>query len=141
MILNLNDPKRGLIHRDSQTTDEANVQDENNNLEEAQAGRLTGMAQDQDTIIIQQDQEERQRAAAALSRRERAEAAASRRGRHQDYRTLREVVRESTERWLLSSDDADQEYYEELRAMGYHVEEMEEMVQGRGTYTVEMIKH
>lgn len=74
----------------------------------------------------------------AQSRRERAEAAA-RSGSHRlaqqpadTPRMLRDIVRESTERWMLSSEDADEEYFEELRAMGYHLEEAEERLQGRG---------
>mmetsp|Transcript_18907 Transcript_18907/g.26037 ORF Transcript_18907/g.26037 Transcript_18907/m.26037 type:complete len:685 (+) Transcript_18907:511-2565(+) len=47
-------------------------------------------------------------------------------------RQLNEIVRESTERWLMPTADADREYYEELCAMGYQVEEAEERMQERG---------
>jgi len=47
-------------------------------------------------------------------------------------RKLGDVVTQSTERWLLANDDADREYREELLAMGYRNEELEEAAQQRG---------
>lgn len=47
-------------------------------------------------------------------------------------RQLREIVRDSTEQWMLPTCDAEQEYYEELRSMGYKLEEAEEKMQERG---------
>lgn len=47
-------------------------------------------------------------------------------------RQLREIVRDSTEQWMLPTGDAEREYYDELRSMGYAVEEAEERMQERG---------
>jgi hypothetical protein len=113
----------GMVHVEELIVDKEEEVNAN-----AQAGQLTGLARNQD-LAIQPEQE---------SRRTRAEAAArSGSRRHineneQDGRYLRDIVRESTERWMLSSEDVDQEYYEELRLMGYHIDEVEERMQDRG---------
>eukprot|EP01031_Cornospumella_fuschlensis_P027499 gene27499-33210_t len=102
-----------------------------NEHEEVRAGQLTGLAQDQGVMVQPEAQSRRERAAAAAR-------SGSRRLAQQPTNTprlLRDIVRESTERWMLSSEDADEEYFEELRAMGYHLEDKEqaeERLQGRG---------
>lgn len=138
---------KSLVHADSDEGDSPE-ETEANSYTAAQSGQLTGMAQDQNTHVVPVDVEARREQAAARSvtareplaqeeaqqrerggrggrvqgsvRRLQSEAAANPRGRH-----LRDIVRDSTERWLMPTVDADREYYEELRAMGYQVEEAE----------------
>lgn len=50
----------------------------------------------------------------------------------QQGRTLRDLVQDSTEKWQLPTDEANREYYEELRAMGYQNEEVQDRMQERG---------
>lgn len=89
---------------------------------QAEAGALTGLAQDQGTVVVV-DTEARN---ASTSRNSASSRPADR------ARQLREIVRESTEQWMLPSYDAEREYYDELRTMGYAVEEAEEKMQERG---------
>lgn len=87
--------------------------------QQAEAGALTGLAQDQ-TTVVNVDTEAR---------------SARGTGRHSNparHRQLREIVRESTEQWMLPTADADREYYDELRAMGYAIDEAEGKMQERG---------
>lgn len=50
----------------------------------------------------------------------------------QGARQLRDIVQNSTERWMLANDGADEEYYREMSKMGYQKEELEERMQNRG---------
>lgn len=103
----------GLIQR--------NLDNQGNVESSAAAGELTGLAEDQSRSI--------------------AVDVESRQSRHYsaDYvhsgasRQLRDIVSESTERWLLANDEADLEYLSELRALGYQNEELEQREQDRGT--------
>lgn len=118
----------GLVHVDDTALDEPAVQ----------GGQLAGLAQDQG-VVIQPEVD---------SRRERAEAAARSgsskviRNAQNDggTRYLRDIVRESTERWMLPTEDAEQEYYEELRAMGYHIDEVEEIIASRDEEHLDMLR-
>ncbi len=47
-------------------------------------------------------------------------------------RQLREILQQSTDGFMLANDDADQEYYRELMAMGYDNEDVEKKMQERG---------
>lgn len=91
-----------------------------------QSGQLTGLAQDQNTIVVERDLEARQSSATTSN--------------DNQSRHLRDIVRDSTERWQLPTADADREYYEELRAMGYQVEDAEEKLQERGKEYHGMLK-
>lgn len=79
----------------------------------AASGQLTGLAEDQDRIVnVDSDARNDQsyinsRGAHAVSN---------------EPRVLREIVQESTERWMLANDGADDEYYRELSNMGYEKE-------------------
>lgn len=117
---------RGLVHEDT----DLNAPEESYTSRNAvagvtssstvQAGALTGLAQDQGMEVAVD--EAARNAASGVRRRQQSDR----------VRQLREIVRDSTERWMLPSDDADREYYEELRAMGYRLDEAEEKMQERG---------
>lgn len=102
----------GLIQRNLEIKDREETS--------AAAGELTGLAEDK-SLSITADVESRQ-------------------ARHYDSsyvhsgasRQLRDIVSESTERWLLANDEADQDYLSELRALGYQNEELEQKEQNRG---------
>jgi len=113
----------------------------------AQSGQLTGMAEDRHTFVVPVDTAAREAQAETQRQRNRPTGQQirpgheGRRGEVQRHarqirssvgRQLNEIVRESTERWLMPTADADREYYEELCAMGYQVEEAEERMQERG---------
>ncbi len=82
------------------------------------SGELTGLAENQDTTMVAVDVEARSVGEHSM--------------RPGASRQLREIVRESTERWLLANDGADAEYYRELQSMGYRNEEVDEMMVMRG---------
>eukprot|EP01041_Mallomonas_annulata_P000366 gene366-669_t len=98
----------GLIQKNSQSR--------NDQGEAVAAGQLTGLAQDQnqelhvDREIYRHTFENVHEGAA---------------------RKLRDIVNASTNKWLLANDDANMEYYDELRSMGYENEELEERIQDR----------
>lgn len=82
------------------------------------AGQLTGLAEDQDKVVVKVDVEAR-----AHTNKQQPEYAS---------RRLTDIVTDSTERWMLANDDADAEYYRELQSMGYEKEELDEKMQDRG---------
>jgi hypothetical protein len=43
-------------------------------------------------------------------------------------RQLRDIVQDSTDRWLISSEETDLEYYLELLEKGYQAEKAEEII-------------
>ena len=92
--------------------------------EAVQAGKLTGIAQEQLSTVVEVDTDARAHNAGTSGGR--------RGGRPAQSRQLRDIVRDSTERWMMPTDDAEQEYLEELRAMGYQNEDVEERMQSRG---------
>jgi alpha-tubulin suppressor-like RCC1 family protein len=121
----------GLIHRDS-----PRALDDH---EAAASGQLTGMAADQANTVVQVDHEARAHrdhvsdqaspssAGSRASNGQNRNASAAPRAR-----VLRDIVLDSTERWMLANDGADQEYYRELKSIGYQNEEVEQMMQNRG---------
>ena len=88
------------------------------------AGELTGLAEDQDSVMVEVDIEAREESY-------RITGTGGTRSQ-QGARQLRSIVQHSTERWMLANDDADEEYYRELSSMGYEKEEVEERMQNRG---------
>jgi alpha-tubulin suppressor-like RCC1 family protein len=112
-------------------TDDTNDAENNEELEGAASGQLTGIAQDQDVVVPIDDEARRTTHASATDPRaedgdmyQQLRAGAS--------RQLRDIVRESTERWLLATDGADEEYLREMQMLGYNNEVVEEMRQDRG---------
>lgn len=99
---------------------------------EAASGELTGLAEDQD-ILVEVDVEARNDQSYANSRINGG-------GVHEGARVLRDIVQESTERWMLANDGADEEYYRELSNMGYEKEELHEKMQNRGREYHGMLK-
>lgn len=99
----------------------------------AASGTLTGLAQDQNSFMVAVDEEARIQAQAATGG-----AAAGGGGGggggplSSNPRQLGDIVKWSNERWMLATDGADEEYYRELKALGYQNEEVEEMKQQRG---------
>lgn len=93
--------------------------------DQAAAGQLTGLAEDQDNFVVQVDVEARQDASYATSHTGHAYT-------QQEGRQLRDIVQTSTERWMLANDGADEEYHREMSNMGYDKEEVEERMQHRG---------
>jgi hypothetical protein len=85
----------------------------------AASGQLTGMAQDQDTLMVPVDEEARRTAATANDSASGDMYQALRPGAS---RQLRDIVRESTERWLMASDGGEDEFLREMQAMGYRNE-------------------
>ena len=83
------------------------------------AGQLTGLAENQEEVIVQVDTEAR-----AHTQHQAQPQYGS--------RQLKDIVTDSTERWMLANDDADAEYYRELQSMGYDKEELDEKMQNRG---------
>lgn len=83
----------------------------------ASSGTLTGLAGDQDAVIIEdrvaRGQDNIQDETANIPR------------------LLRNIVSESTERWMLSNDNSDEEYHKELIAIGFQKEECELKMQKR----------
>lgn len=106
------------VHEYKETGDSVN--------EAVQAGKLTGIAQEQLSTVVEVDTDARAHASSAASSNRRGG------GRPVQSRQLRDIVRDSTERWMMPTDDAEQEYLEELRAMGYQNEDVEERMQSRG---------
>ena len=141
---------RGLVHKSLSEDDDAENANEGNN---ARSGQLTGMAQDQDVVITPDVAARESRAEVMVGQgnsttnqrrsENRVRGSSGRSGNllrallrtclivriAGRNRQLRDIVQDSTERWLLPTDDADREYYEELRAMGYQVEAAEERSQ------------
>lgn len=107
-------------------------------VDAAATGQLPGMAADQDVVIQPEADSRRERAAAAA--RSGARSHIRQAGNDTRTRYLRDIVRESTERWMLPTEDAEAEFYEELGAMGYHIDEVEEMVQQRDEEHFNMLR-
>jgi phosphoribosyl-ATP pyrophosphohydrolase len=82
----------------------------------AASGQLTGLAEDQD-VLVHIDQDARNDQSYANSRSQQQGAVVQ-----TGPRILREIVQESTERWMLANDGADDEYYREMSNMGYEKE-------------------
>lgn len=102
----------------------------------AAAGGLTGIAQDQDTTVVHVDNETRASHRVPISassltnnNNNNGNSSNSTRRAPPESRLLRDIVRDSTERWMMPTEDAELEYYEELRAMGYQNEEVEQRMQ------------
>ncbi len=109
------------------------------------AGELTGLAQDQTTTVVNVDIESRASSnittsgnTASTTTGTTSAAAGPAAGRSSfplnyrapaEARQLRDIVRDSTEQWMMPSEDAENEYYEELRAMGCQNEEVEQRMQ------------
>jgi alpha-tubulin suppressor-like RCC1 family protein len=87
--------------------------------EQVTAGQLTGLAENQEDIIVHVDVEARTH----IQNQDEPQYAS---------RQLKDIVTNSTERWMLANDDADSEYYRELQSMGYEKEELDERMQNRG---------
>ena len=107
----------------------------------ATSGALMGLAQDKSNTIIHIDEESR--AAYGMKSLGNPDLLASNQPNHPSHRhprTLDEIVKDSTEKWMLTNDDADEEYYRELRAVGYDKEEVEEKLQNRGREYHGMLK-
>lgn len=106
----------GLIQR--------KTNDPSSQAEDATAsGQLAGLAASQDTVVTVDVETRENRPIRRAPGRINVTAPR--------YRQLRDIVSESTERWLLANDDADSEYYEEMQAMGYNNEVLEERHQNR----------
>lgn len=89
---------RGLVHRDEYSNDDVNT------------GGFVGLRADRADNIVQVDAEARM----AAGNNRRAHPGAP--------RHVREIVKESTERWLSANQDADLEYIAEMQAIGYQKE-------------------
>jgi hypothetical protein len=97
----------------------------------AASGQLTGLAEDQD-ILVHVDSDARNDQSYVNSR--------GLQPTQTGPRILREIVQESTERWMLANDGADDEYYRELSNMGYEKEALDERMQNRGREYHGMLK-
>ena len=104
---------RGLIYKTESEADAAAGETTG-----SASGHLPGLAQDQDTFMVDVDVEARQNS--------------SRTSQPNAPRHLREIVTSSTERWMLANDGADMEFYREMQVIGYRNEELDEMMQQRG---------
>jgi hypothetical protein len=92
----------------------------NANNSSVTSGELTGLAENQNTTITA-DYESR--------RSSNAQAGRSRTTVSQSHsRQLRDIVQDSTDRWLISSEETDLEYYLELLEKGYQAEKAEEII-------------
>lgn len=100
----------------------SNETQESNHLAGVTSGQLTGLAQDQQSIQVPVDVEARR---SAVNSNNLAYSGSR-------YRQLGDIVQKSTQRWLISNDEAEEEYFKELRAIGYEKEEAEERIQERG---------
>jgi hypothetical protein len=81
------------------------------------SGTLTGLAADQDNVISED------KVARGLDHIQDATENVP--------RLLRDIVAESTERWMLSNDNSNEEYYKELIAIGFKKKECELKMQSR----------
>lgn len=101
---------------------------------------LHGLAQDQDNIYIEADMEARQH---ELETAENG-GATNTVGANgvsvssPEVRHLRDIVRDSSERWQLPTAEADLEYLEELRASGFQPEELKARMAERRREYAEM---
>lgn len=106
--------RRGFIHEEGAVRGQLRGERRSNVLEvddpishddqAATSGQLTGLAADQTTMIAVDTEA---RSAQGNSRR------------NGGPRQLRDIVMESTEKWLMANDGADLEYYHEMKALGY----------------------
>jgi alpha-tubulin suppressor-like RCC1 family protein len=83
----------------------------------ASSGTLTGLAADGDNVIFED------KVARGLDHIQDAT--------ENGPRLLRDIVAESTERWMLSNDNSDEDYYKELIAIGFKEEECQLKMQSR----------
>ncbi len=79
--------------------------DEDEDGHDAARGRMVGM-EGAEELLVDVDAEAR-------------EASAATRRRNNIPRRVRDIVRESTERWMSASRDDDEEYLQEMQAIGY----------------------
>lgn len=91
--------------------------DEDQDGHDAAHGRMVGM-EGAEELLVDVDAEAR-------------ESSAATRRRNNIPRRVRDIVRESTERWMSASRDDDEEYLQEMQAIGYMKEEAEEKMQYR----------
>ena len=114
---------------------EGNENSSNNNEDEdhnAASGQLTGIAQDQSFVVPVDDEARRHQLRSISSQSSNTHTGSHTYTRPSAPRHLRDIVRESTERWQMQTDGADQEYFRELKSIGYQNEEVEEMMNQRG---------
>jgi hypothetical protein len=111
LSLSLSLVTRGIVHKP-----QASSELESENVSVAASGQLTGLAEDQD-VLVHIDQDARNDQSYANSRSHQQGAVVQ-----TGPRILREIVQESTERWMLANDGADDEYYREMSNMGYEKE-------------------
>ena len=104
----------GLVHVSNGTTQKQSVSSSKSSAsssssslseyEQVTAGQLTGLAENQEDVIVQVDKD--------------ARAAMQQQQDHEEpqyaSRQLKDIVTASTERWMLANDDADAEYYREV---------------------------
>jgi len=114
------------------------------NAPEVASGQLTGLARDQDEVTVEVDVEARQYSLSGQRVREdrtlfsqvNVEEEARRFAESlvlpSASRQLREILTHSTERYLMASDGADDDYYRELQLMGYENEVVRDQVTNRG---------
>jgi hypothetical protein len=126
-----------LVHKSANGSTVVDADEEDH---AAAAGELTGLAQDQDNFAIAYDAEARRAQAEAQGLEGRAGENTQQGGPGTETRMLRSIVRDSTERWMLATDGADQEFYRELKAMGYENEEVNDMLQQKGKEYNGMLK-
>lgn len=115
---------RGLVYRPIRSVSDARDGDG----EHTQSG-LHGMAQDQD-IYIEADIETRNMEWEAAENEE-LFPTGSAASHTETGRQLRDIVRDSAEQWQLPTAEADREYTEELRAMGFSPQEIKERMNAR----------
>jgi phosphoribosyl-ATP pyrophosphohydrolase len=101
---------RGIVHKPQAIPDP-----ESESMSTAASGQLTGLAEDQD-VFVHVDEAARNDQSYVNSRSQQQAAVQT------GPRILREIVQESTERWMLANDGADDEYYREMSNMGYDKE-------------------
>ena len=123
----------GLVHKSNQVISGGYEESKGNDVgssssasslvmeqyDQVTAGQLTGLAEDQESVIVHVDTEARSH----MQNQVEPQYAS---------RQLKDIVTDSTERWMLANDDADAEYYRELQSMGYDKEELDEKMQNRG---------
>lgn len=100
----------------------------------AETGQLHGLAQDQDNFVVEADMEARNEEAVAHLEASQPPAATV-----AESRQLRDLVRDSTEKWQLPPLEADIEYREALLKQGFPPEVIERRMGERGREYVQML--
>ncbi len=121
-----------MIHRSNEEFDVAAT---------VTAGELTGLAQDRNTTEVTVDVVARADIAAQRAIREPSQSASShKRPPPPMRRKLRDILQDSTEKWLLPTADSERAYLEELESMGYEPQQVEQRLEEQGHEYHEMLE-